>query len=75
MKYSVIDAFRIGDGTSVTIKGNGNGLESGMLIHDEYGTAYIVKSIAMDQRKIPEDIEKSTTLLIQGEFSSKEIRV
>lgn len=73
MRYKVLDTFRIGESTSVTIQGNGNGLMNGVEIQDESGRSYRIKSVAMIEGENPENMEESTTLLISGSFEGKEI--
>lgn len=73
MKYKVIDTFSIGGNTSVTIEGNGDELCNGLGITDEKGREYRILSVAMVHYENPSDIKKSTALLIEGNFTGKEI--
>lgn len=71
MKYKVLGIFPIGQNTSVTIQGNGDGLRNNMEIRDSSGIAHQLITVAMMSKG-----EKNTTiLLIQGAFDSKEIVV
>ena len=71
MKYKVLGIFPIGQNTSVTIQGNGDGLSNNMEIRDSSGIAHQLITVAMMSKG-----EKNTTiLLIQGVFDSKEIIV
>lgn len=71
MDYKVLDVFRIGNNTSVTIEGKGNGLKNNMRIKDSLGITHKLLSVAM----ISGDNRDTTTLLIEGDFNSKVVRV
>lgn len=71
MKYKVLDTFPIGQNTSVTIQGNGDGLRNNMEIRDSSGIAHQLITVAM----MSKGEKNMTTLLIQGVFDSKDIVV
>lgn len=71
MDYKVLDVFRIGNNTSVTIEGNGNGLKNNMHIKDSLGITHKLLSVAM----ISGGDRDATTLLIEGNFDSKVVSV
>lgn len=73
MKYKMIDIFPIGRNTSVTIEGNGNGLCNGTRIADENGKEYHIFSVGMVHHDNPTDFNKSVTLLIENNFTGKDI--
>lgn len=73
MKYKVLDTFKMGKSTSVTIQGNGNGLMNGMEIKDESGRSHRIESVAMVECEKPENVAELTTLLISGSFEGREI--
>lgn len=66
MRYRVTHALRIGDATSVTIKGNGRGLKNGMIVEGDDGKKYHIRSVGMVNSA--ESIAAFTTVLIEGEF-------
>lgn len=61
----VLDVFPIGAMLSVTLDGACDDLRTGSRLMDENGNAIIVDSIAMTRNDNPEDIHKSTTILIK----------
>lgn len=72
MKYEVVDRFPVGGNTSVTIRGSGEELRNGIVIHDEHGSNYNLISVAMMVGHIPsKDVE--TTILVEGEFTGDSI--
>ena len=73
MRYKVLNTFKIGKSTSVTIQGDGNGLMNGMEVKDEFGRSHRVETIAMVECEKPENVAELTTLLIPGSFEGKEI--
>lgn len=71
MNYKVIDTFPVGENTSVTIEGNGEGLKNNIVIRDSSGVTYQLITVAM----VSSEEKNVTTLLVQGVFESKEIIV
>ena len=71
MNYKVIDTFPVGENTSVTIKGNGEGLKNNIVIRDSSGATHQLITVAM----VSSEEKNVTTLLVQGVFDSKEIIV
>lgn len=69
MIYKVLDIFPIGQNSSVTIEGNGKGLQNGITIKDSLGTSHKLISVAM----ISGEKAGTTTLLIEGKFNSETI--
>jgi len=74
MLWNVLDLFLVGDNTSITIKGNGNGLKNGMVVFDENNIAYNLLSVATLSGEKPDDIGKRTVILIEGKFKSNIIK-
>lgn len=64
MKYIVTNTFKVGNNTSVTIKGNGAGLKNGIKFIGDDEKQYCILSVAMVNSQNLE----SSTLLIEGEF-------
>ena len=75
MLYKVLDTFKIGETTSVTIDGDGLGLQVGMTIVDSKGKEFKILSFAMDVGKSSFENTRSTTLLIKGEFTDSEFNI
>ena len=73
--YKVIDIFPIGDNSSVTVAGNGEKLKNGLYVYDENNERYKLLNVAMTGGQKAENIGKMTTLLIEGEFHSKIIKL
>ena len=73
MKYKVLNSFPIEKNTSVTIEGNGEGLINNMFVTDYLGNVYKLISVALLSGYLPEDKEKTTTVLIEGKFDSEVI--
>ncbi len=71
MNYKVIDTFPVGENTSVTIEGNGEGLKNNIVIRDSSGVTHQLITVAM----VSSEEKNVTTLLVQGVFESKEIIV
>lgn len=71
--YNVLDIFPIGNNTSVTIKGNGNGLKNNVMVTDENEKKYKLLSVAFVSGQ--SKINKTTTILIEGKFNSKLIKL
>ena len=71
--YNVLDIFPIGNNTSVTIKGNGNGLKNNVMVTDENEKNYKLLSVAFVSGQ--SEINKTTTILIEGKFNSKLIKL
>lgn len=70
MTYEVLNVFEVGEDTSVTIRGNGDGLNNNMIITGDDGIQYKIISIAMVAKKTTAD---ETTILIKGRFDSQSI--
>ncbi|MEE1085814.1 MAG: hypothetical protein U0L05_01380 [Schaedlerella sp.] len=75
MNYKVLDVFPVGKNTSVTIEGNGIGLKNNMIIGDSLGVAHKLISVAMVAGQSTEETGKTTTLLVEGNFDSKIVRL
>lgn len=60
----VLDVFKIGDMLSVTLEGNCENIKNGTSLADEKGILHNVLSVAMTRNNNPQDIAKSTTILI-----------
>ena len=73
MTYKVLDVFPLGENTSVTIEGNGNGLKNNIMITSDKGIAHKLLSVAMLSKE--SEIKKTTTVLIEGVFNSKTITI
>lgn len=73
--YKVIDVFLIGDNSSVTIEGKGESLQNNMIIHDENNKEFKLLNVAMISGQEADDIGKTTTLLLEGKFDSKFIKL
>ena len=73
MVYKVMDMFKVGNDTSVTIDGNGDGLHNKMEVFDENNVQHMILSVAMQSGANASSIRTQTTLLIKGEFNSKSI--
>lgn len=69
--FEVLNVFPIGENTSVTIKGNGDGLKNNMTIKDSSGIAHKLISVAMSSVQSAKENSKTTTLLVKGKFDSK----
>lgn len=69
MEFKVKNVFRVGNNTSVTIEGNGDGLKNGMRANNG---KFRILSVAMVNTTdgLPE-----TTLLVEGDFQEKTINV
>ena len=75
MVYNVLDVFPVGNNTSVTIKGNGNGLKNNIVITDENEKSYKLLSVALLSGQSEKQMDKETTVLIEGDFNSKIIKL
>lgn len=75
MMYKVLDTFDVGGDTSVTIDGNGEGLKNNMPVFDSSGAEYRLLSVATMSGHSPEEIGRTTTVLIKGKFKSDTIRL
>lgn len=73
--YKVLDTFDVGGNTSVTVEGNGDGLKNNIPVFDAQGVEYKLLSIALMSGCPPEEIGKTTTVLIKGKFKSDTIRL
>lgn len=70
MTYKVLDTFLVGDNTSVTIGGNGDGLRNDILVTDSEGREYHLLSVAMVSGQQAPGVKEATTILLEGVFSS-----
>lgn len=75
MMYKVLDTFRVGRNTSVTVEGNGEEFKENMIVLDSDGNPHNLISVAMLAGISAERIGKTTTVLIEGEFSSDTIKL
>lgn len=75
MTYKVIDIFRIGDNTSVTIEGSGKGLRNHIIVTSAEGTKHELLSVAMVSGHPQSERRKTTTVLIKGFFCSDTIKI
>lgn len=75
MIYNVLDVFPVGSNTSVTIKGNGNGLKNDIVITDEHEKSYKLLSVALLSGQSEKQINNETMVLIEGDFNSKMIKI
>lgn len=75
MIYNVLDVFPVGSNTSVTIKGNGNGLKNNIVITDEHKKSYKLLSVALLSGQSEKQINNETMVLIEGDFNSKMIKL
>lgn len=75
MTYKVLDTFRIGENTSVTIKGNGESLHNQMMIFDSDNVAHTLLSVGMSAGHDVDKIGEETIILIEGDFNSETITV
>lgn len=62
--FKIIDIFAVGNMLSVSFEGNCEELKSGSRLTDNKGNFYNVISVAMTRHDSPEDISKSTNILI-----------
>lgn len=62
--FKVLDVFKIGDRLSVTLDGICDEIKNGTKLIDEKGILHNVISVAMTSNNNPNDISKSTTILI-----------
>lgn len=75
MTYRVLDVFPLGENTSVTIEGNGEGLKNNTTVISDEGTNHKLLSVGMLSGTSGEEIKKTTTILIEGMFNSKSISI
>ena len=75
MIYDVLEVFPVGSNTSVTIKGNGNGLKNNIVITDENEKSYKLLSVALLSGQSEKQINNETMVLIEGDFNSKMIKL
>ena len=75
MIYDVLEVFPVGSNTSVTIKGNGNGLKNNSVITDENEKSYKLLSVALLSGQSEKQINNETMVLIEGDFNSKMIKL
>ena len=73
MVYKVLDVFPIGNNTSVTIEGHGEGLKNHMDVISAEGKTYRLLSVAMVSGQPEDESGKTTTVMIEGSFNSKTI--
>lgn len=73
MMYNVISMLPVGQTTSVTIEGNGDGLKNNMRITDSKGVTYELMSVGMTSDRDARDTMKTTSILIKGKFNSESI--
>lgn len=62
--FKVIDVFKIGENLSVTFEGKCDNLKNGSKLKDINGNIYNIISVGMTRYDTPEDISKSTTVLL-----------
>lgn len=70
MLYNVLDVFPVGENTSVTIEGNGEGLKNNIDITASDGSKHKLLSVGMTSGHSVEDVKKTTTVLVKGKFNS-----
>lgn len=75
MIYTVLDIFTIGNNTSVTVEGSGNGLKNNMIVTSAEGIQHELLSVAMVSGQPPSERRKTTTVLIKGKFNSETISI
>ena len=61
----VLEVFPIGAMLSITLDGACEGLHNGSKLIDQNGHEITVESVAMTRNDNPEDITKSTTILLK----------
>ena len=61
----VLDVFQIGAMLSITLDGACEEIHNGSKLIDKEGNEIIVESVAMTRNDNPEDIGKSTTILVK----------
>ncbi len=61
----VLDVFPIGAMLSVTLDGACKNIRTGSRLIDQNGNEIVVNSVAMTRNDNPEDISKSTTILVK----------
>lgn len=62
----VLDVFPIGDMLSVTLEGSCDNIKNGCKLIDNNGNAVVVVSVAMTRHNNPDDINKSTTVMVNS---------
>ena len=70
----VLDYKSVNGNTAVIVKGNGDNLKNGIGILDSNGKPHLVISVGMTSPLDGEE-ERSTPILVEGDFSSKRIFV
>lgn len=75
MVYKVLDVFAVGENTSVTVVGNGQGLKNDMTISTPNGEKYKLLAVGLTTGESTKVVNKSTTLLVQGEFTAMKINI
>lgn len=71
--YKVLNIFAVGNNTSVTIEGNGEGLKNNMRVTGSDGKSYNLISIAMPLDVSSDTIRKTTTVFIEGDFRAESL--
>ena len=71
----VLDYKPINGNTAVIVKGTGDNLKNGIGILDSNGKPYLVISVGMTSPLDDSAKERSTPILVEGDFSSKRIFV
>lgn len=66
--YKVLNTFAVGRNTSVTIEGKGEELRNDMRVMGSDGKSYNLISVAVLSAVTSNEIGKTTTVLIEGEF-------
>lgn len=62
----VLDVFPIGNMLSVTLEGPCENIKNGCKLVDSNGNKVIVISVAMTRHNNPDDINKSTTIMVDS---------
>ena len=73
MLYEVINTLTVGKNTAVMIAGSGKGLKNNIFVTGASGKKYRIISIGMASGIDPDEIGKTTDLLIEGKFNEKQI--
>lgn len=69
--YKVLNTFAVGNNTSVTIEGNGEGLRNDMWVTGSDGKPYKLLSVAMPLDVSSYTIGKTTTVFVEGDFRAE----
>lgn len=66
MHLNIIDKFKVGENTSISVNGNMEQLKNGATIKDEHNNRFVVLSVAMVNNKNKAKLSETTELLLKG---------